>query len=151
MEQGVNNGRNKGRTAVLPLLFFSQDLLLLDGQNAHGACLGADAAGDALAGSGSLGSHDHDMHGAGLDALAAANTLLLVDHVHTLGVLGDSTLGAGTGALAAHDAVHDLGLVIGLGDDADAAEIRIELLIERLGAGNDTAQTSLAGVLFTDN
>ena len=127
------------------------ELLLLNGQDAHGASLGADTAGDALAGGSGLGSHDHDVHGAGLDALAAANALLLVDHVHALGVLGDGSLGAGAGALAAHDAVHDLGLAVGLGNDLDAAEGGIELLIEGLGAGDNTAQASLAGVLFADD
>src|SRR5699024_11005766 len=123
----------------------------LHGEDAHGAGLGADAAGDALAGLVGAGGHDHYVHGAGLHALAAAHALLLVDHVHALGVLADSPLGAGSGALAAHDAAHHLGLAVGLGGDADAAEIRVKGLVERLGAGPDAAQTCLAGVLLADN
>ena len=126
-------------------------LLLLHREDAHGACLGAQAAGNALAWLGvfRLG-HDHYLHGASLDALAAANALALVDHIHALSVLRDGSLGAGPGALAAHDAILHLGLAIGLSDNADAAEIRIKLLIKRLGTGPNAAQARLTGICFTD-
>ena len=91
------------------------------------------------------------MHGTGLHALAAAHALLLVDHVHALGVLGDGALGAGAGALAAHDAVVDLGLAVGLGGDADTAQLGVKRLVERLGAGPHTAQARHAGILFADH
>lgn len=126
-------------------------LFLLHGQDIHGAGLGAEAAGDTFAGCGGSGGHDHDVHGTGLHAFAAAHALLLVDHVHALGILADGALRAGARALAAHDAAHDLWLPIRLGGDADAAQIGIKGLVEGLGAGADTAQTGLAGVLFTDD
>ena len=126
-------------------------LLLLNGQDAHGAGPGTKAAGDALGGGAGSRGKDHDMHGAGLHTFAAGGALGLVDHVHALGVLGDSALRAGAGALAAHDAVVDLGLAVRLGDNADAAQVRIKGLVKRLGAGTHTAQACLAGILFADN
>ena len=38
-----------------------------------------------------------------------------------------------------------------LGDNADAAQVRIKGLVKRLGAGTHTAQACLAGILFADN
>ena len=82
----------------------------------------------------------------GLHAFAAADALLLVDHVHAgLGVLGDGIVLTGLHALAALDA--DIGLCTAVlaGDDTDAAVVLVELLVERSGAGADTGQTRHAG------
>ena len=118
-------------------------LLFDDLQDLHGAGLDADTAGDAL-GCRALGLQDHDLHGAGLDALAAANTGLLVDHVHAgLGVLGDGAVLTGLHALAALDADHGL-CVVALGSDLDAAQIGIKLLVESGGASLNTLQASHA-------
>ena len=115
-------------------------LLLHDFQHFHGAGLDTDAAGNAL-GSRCFGLQNHDMHGAGLHALAAAHTLLLVDHVHAgLGILGDGIMLAGAHALAALDA--GIGLCnVTLGNNLNAAQAGIEFLIESFGAGLDTLQT----------
>ena len=114
-------------------------LLLYDLQDLHGAGLDTDAAGDAL-GSGRLGLQDHNVHGAGLNALAAADTVLLVDHVDTgLGILGNGLVLAGTHALAALDAGAGLGLTV-LCNDLDAAEGLVSFLVESLGAGTGTLQ-----------
>ena len=120
-------------------------------ENGHGAGLGAECAGDALAGLAHLGGQNHHMHGAGLHALAAAHALLLVDHVHALGVLADGLLGADPGALAAHDAAHDLGLTVGLGGEADAAEIGVKGIIKGFRAGPDAGEAGLAGILIADH
>ena len=126
-------------------------LFFLHREDAHGAGLGADTAGNALAGLAHFGGQDHHMHGAGFHALAAAYALLFVNHVHALGVLTDGFLGADPGAFAAHDAAHDLGFAVGLGGDADAAEIGIKLLIKGFRAGPDAGQAGLAGVFFADH
>ena len=120
--------------------YSKQKLLFDDFQDFHGASLDTDAAGDAL-GSGAILGHDHNLHGASLNALTAGNTLLLVDHVHTgLGVLGDGFMLTGAHALAALDA--DIGLCTGaLSHDLDAAQIGIKFLIKCHGAGADTLQT----------
>ena len=91
------------------------------------------------------------MHGAGFHALAAADTLLLVDHVHAgLGVLGDGLVLTGSHALAALDA--GLGLGTGtLGNDLDAGQILIKFLIESLGAGADALQTCHALYIFLNS
>ena len=123
-------------------------LFFLHSQDAHGTRLRADAAGNALAGGLGLRGHDHNVHGAGLHALAAADTLLLVDHVHALGILGDGALGAGAGALAAHDAAVDLRLAVRLGGDADAAQIGVKLFVKSFRTRSYTGQARLAGVLF---
>ena len=125
-------------------------LLFHDLQDLHGAGLDADAAGDAL-GSGILGLQDHDLHGAGLHTLAAGNALFLVDHVNAgLGVLGDGLVLTGAHALAALDA--DVGLgSIALGNDADAAEILIKLLIECFGAGLNALQAGHTFGIFLNN
>ena len=125
-------------------------LLFDDLQNLHGTGLDADAAGDAL-GSRVLFLQDHDLHGAGLDALAAGNTQLLVDHVNAgLGVLGDVAVLTDLGALAALDASLRLGTGA-LGNDLDAAEILMELLIECVRAGTDTLQACHAFGIFLDS
>ena len=122
-------------------------LLLHDLQDLHGAGLYTNAAGNAL-GSRILGLHYHDLHGAGLHALAAGNTQLLIDHVHAgLGVLGDGALLAGTHALAALDT--GVGLcALTLCNDLDAAQIRIEFLIESGGASTDALQAGHALNIF---
>ena len=115
-------------------------LLFDDLQNLHGADLDTDAAGDAL-GSGILGLHDHNLHGAGFHALTTADTQLLIDHEHTgLGILGDSTVLAGAHALTALDAGHRLGTGT-LGDHLDAGQVLMEFLVESSGAGTNTFQT----------
>ena len=87
---------------------------------------------------------DHDLGGANFDALAAANALLLVDHVHTgLGILGNGFVLTDLPSLAALDA--DAGLGAGaLCNDLDAAQVGIEFFIESVGAGTDTFQAGHA-------
>ena len=125
-------------------------LLFHDLQNFHGAGLDADTASDAL-GSRGFGLHDHDLHGAGRYALAAADAELLVDHVHAgLGILGDGAVLTAAGALAALDADH--GLCTGaLGHDLDAAQILVEFLIESGGTGTDALQACHALDIFLNS
>ena len=125
-------------------------LLFHNLQNLHGASLDADATGDALGG-GAFVLENHHLHGAGLHALAAADAELLVDHVHAgLGVLGNSTMLAGTHALTALDA--DIGLCLcTLGDDLDAAQIGIKFLVKSIGTSPDTFQTSHALFILLDS
>ena len=86
--------------------FFRRILLLNDLQDFHGAGLDTDATGDALGHRVAL-LVDHDLHGADLHALAAADAELLVDHVHTgLGILGDGTGFAHLSALTALNTGH---------------------------------------------
>ena len=123
-------------------------LLLNDLKNFHGASLDTDATGDALGGS-ALFSHNHDLHGAGLDALAALHAQLLIDHVNAgLGVLGDSTSLTDLSTLAALNADIGLSLTILASNDLDAAQIRMELLVECIGASTDALQASHALYAF---
>ena len=132
------------------LLLCKRKLLFDDLQQFHGANLGADAAGNAL-GSGILGLHDHNLHGAGLHALAAADAELLVDHVNAgLGILGDGAVLTGAHALAALDAGHRLGAGT-LGNHLDAGQILMEFLIESSGTGTDTFQTCHALNIFLNS
>ena len=119
------------------------NLLLDDLQDLHGAGLDADAAGDAL-GSGSALVVDHELEGAGLDALAAAVAKLLVDHVDTgLGVLGDGTGLTGLGTQTALGADLGLGSALAL-HDLDAGLGDVVDLVESLGASLDTLQAGHA-------
>ena len=125
-------------------------LLFHDLQDFHGASLDTDAAGDAL-GSRTLILHDHNLHGAGLDALAAANALLLVDHVDTgLGVLGDGLMLTGAHALTTLDADVGLGNA-SLLNNLNAAEGHIIFLIECLGAGLNALQASHTDFVFLNS
>ena len=118
-------------------------LLFHDLQDLHGADLSADTAGDTLGG-GAVGRHDHDLHRANLNTLAAGGAQLLVDHIHAgLGILGDGTSFTNLGTLTALNAGHGLGTAA-LGNDLDAGQVRIEFLIKRVGTGTDTLQTSHA-------
>ena len=125
-------------------------LLFHDLQDFHGASLDTDATSDALGGSALL-CHNHNLHGADLNALAALDAQLLVDHVHAgLGVLSDSLMLTDLHALAALDA--DIGLgSIALGNDADAAQIFVELLIESFGASLNTLQASHTFRIFLNS
>ena len=116
-------------------------LLLHDLQQLHGANLGTNATGNAL-GSGLFRLLHHNLHGAGLNALSAANAELFVDHIHAgLGILGDSAMLAGSHTLTALDAGH--GLCTGtLGYDLDTGQILMELLIEGCGTSTNTLQAS---------
>ena len=126
-------------------------LLLYDLQNFHGASFDADATGNAL-GCGILGLEDHDLHGAGLNALATRDTILLIDHVHTgLGILGDSVMLTSLHALATLDAGHGLSAAVLAGNDLDAGIIRMELLVKCLGAGIDAGQASHAFYIFLNS
>ena len=127
--------------------YSKQKLLFDDLQNFHGASLDADAAGDALAG-GSILRCDHDLHGADLHALTAGGAQLLVDHVDTgLGILGNGTGLTDLHALTALDA--DIGLCAGtLGNDTDAGQVLIELLIKCSRASTDALQASHALYIF---
>ena len=122
-------------------------LFLDDFQHFHGTGLGTDAAGDALGGR-ALALENDDLHGAGFHALAAADTVLLVDHVNTgLGILGDGIMLAGSHALAALNA--RIGLCAGsLRDNPDAAQILMKFLIKCLGTCPDTFQTGHALRVF---
>ena len=126
------------------------DLFLHDFQQFHRACFDADAAGNALGGGAAFLEHDH-VHGAGFGALAAADALLLVDHVHAgLGVLGDGIVLTGAHTLAALNA--GIGLCTGtLGNDADTALILVKFLIKSLGAGSNALQTCHALHIFLSN
>ena len=118
-------------------------LLLDDLQDFHGASLDADAAGNAL-GSGSALVVDHELEGAGLDALAAAGAELLVDHVDTgLGILGDGTGLAGLGAQTALGADLGLGSALTL-HDLDAGLGDIVNLVESLGTSLNALQAGHA-------
>ena len=130
--------------------FLNRKLLFDDLQNLHGASLDTDAAGDAL-GNRILLLLNHDLHGADLNALAARNTQLLVDHVHAgLGVLSDRTLLTVLSALAALDA--DIGLCsVALGDDLDAAQIRVKFLIESVGTCTNALQTCHALLILLNS
>jgi hypothetical protein len=136
------------KTGQSPALFV---LLFDDLQHFHRASLNTDATGDAL-GNRVTFLMDHDLHGANLDALAATDTQLLVDHVYTgLGILGDSAVLTQLHALAALDAGIDLGATIFVCNDLDAAQIRIKFLIECLRAGLHTLQTSHALRIFLNS
>ena len=125
-------------------------LLFHDLQQIHGADLGTDAAGDAL-GSGLIGLHHHDLHGASLDTLTAADAEFLVDHVHAgLGILGDSAMLAGTHALTALDTSHRL-CTGALRYDLDAGKILMELLVKGGGARTNTFQTCHALDIFLNS
>ena len=125
-------------------------LLFNDLKDFHGAGLDADTTGDTLR-SGALGLQDHNVHGTSLNTGAAADTQLLVDHVHTgLGVLGNGTMLAGAHALTALNT--DIGLGgIALSNNADAAQILIEVLVEGLRAGLNTLQASHTFGIFLNN
>ena len=130
------------------LRFCLQKLLFDDLQNIHGAGLDTDAAGDAL-GNGVAFLMYHDLHGADLDALAALDAQLLVDHVNAgLGILGDGAVLAGLHALAALDADHGLGFAVLAGDHLDAGVKRIGFLIECSGASLSALQASHAFGIF---
>ena len=124
------------------------NLLFYDFQNLHGACLNADAAGDALAGSG-FGLEHHHLHGAGFHALAALYAQLLVDHVNAgLGILSNGTVLTGLHALAALNADNGLSTST-LGNNLDAGQILMKFFVESVGAGTDTFQTCHAlGILL---
>ena len=130
--------KEKGsQTAALSNMY----LLLDDLQNFHGASLDTDAAGDAL-GDGIAFLVNHDLHGAHGNTGAAADTELLVDHVHTgLGILGDSAMLTSLHALTALDAGIDLGCAVLTLNDLDCGIIGTGLLIESLSTGLHALQT----------
>ena len=132
------------------LALFLCNLLLNDLQNLHGAGLDTDTAGDALGNRIAI-LLNHDLHGACFHALAAADAELLIDHVHTgLGILGNCPLLADFHALAALDT--DIGLsACALGNDLDAGQVGIELLIKSLRATLDTLQACHALGGFIDS
>ena len=118
-----------------------------DLQQFHGANLNTDTAGDAL-GNGIAFLMNHDLHGAHFNTLAAANALLLVDHVHTgLGILGNCLMLTGLHALATLDANIGLGAVT-LGNDLDAGIVLMKFLVEGLGTSTDALQASHTGNVF---
>ena len=71
-------------------------------------------------------------------------------HLLTLSAPGARTITC-MGQASTHDAVVDLGLAVGLGGDADTAQLGVKRLVERLGAGPHTAQARHAGILFADH
>jgi hypothetical protein len=129
-ETGSQTAARKG------IALFFDDL-----QDFHGACLGADAAGNAL-GSGAAFLQDHNLHGASLNTLTARNAQLLVDHVNAgLGILSDSAMLTNLCALATLDAGHGL-CTCSLGNDLDAGIVGMKFLVESIGASPDALQTS---------
>jgi hypothetical protein len=77
--------------------------VLFDVQNSLRTGFNANPAGNTLAGIGFVRRFDHHMEGTFLNTFAAVDTELLVDHVHALGILGDSPGIADLGTLAALD------------------------------------------------
>ena len=133
----------KRKKTAKRLSFLCNILFFHDLQQIHGANLDADAAGNALR-SRAFRLHDHDLHGAGFHALAAADTELLVDHVHAgLGILGNGAVFTGLHALAALNAGHRLDTGA-LCNNLDAAQIRMKFLVKRSGAGTHALQTGHA-------
>ena len=93
----------------------------------------------------------HDLHGADLDALTAADTVLLADHVNAgLGVLRDGTGLADLFALTALDAGHGLG-ASALSHDLDAGQVFVELLEEGSGTGTNALQASHTFHIFLNS
>ena len=139
------NAKQGSRLAAL-----SDTLFLHDLQDLHGAGLDADTAGNAL-GNRILRLVDHDLHGADLNALTTAHTVLLADHVNTgLGILGNGAVLAGLHALAALNT--DIGLRAGtLGNDLDAAQIRVKLFIKRLRASLNALQAGHTFRIFLNS
>ena len=150
--------------AIIPTHFFRQNkekhlpksvgvlgVLLFDNfQNFHGASLDTNAAGDAL-GNGILVLLNHDLHGAGFHALAAANTVLLIDHVYTgLRVLGDRVMLTAAHALTALNTGHGLCAAV-FSYDFDAAQILMKLLIKGGGTSTHTFQASHALHIFLNS
>ena len=88
------------------------------------------------------------MHGARLYALAAANTFLLVDHVHAgFGILGNRLVFSGAHTLAALDA--GLGFCTGsLCYNPNAGQGFVKFLVECFRAGTDTLQAGHAFSIF---
>ena len=139
-EPGPNIHHRTKKAAGVTGRFLCKKLLLHDFQQFHGANLGTDAAGDAL-GSRIFRLHDHNLHGAGFHALAAADTQLLIDHVNAgLGILGNCTMLTGSHALAALDAGNRLSTGT-LGNHLDAGQVLVKYLVECGRAGTDTFQT----------
>jgi len=129
------------RTAGKPAVLYVANLLFNDLQQVHGTGFDADAAGDAL-GCRAVRLHDHNLHGASFHTLTAADTKLLVDHVHTgLRILGDGTIFTGLHALTALDAGHRL-CAGTFGNHLDAAQVRMKLFVERVGASTNALQAS---------
>ena len=123
---------------------YAVELLFDDLQQFHGASLDTDAAGDAL-GHRIAFPMNHNLHGAYLNTLAAANALLLVDHVHAgLGVLSNGLMLANLHALAALDAYIGLGAFT-LCNNLDAGIVLMEFLVESLGAGSNALQAGHTG------
>jgi hypothetical protein len=133
------NTEVKEKSSSLSAAALCRHLLLHDFQNIHGADLGTNATGNAL-GCGAVGLHDHNLHGACFHALAAADTQLLVDHVNAgLGILGNGAVLTDLHALAALNADNRL-CALTLGNNLDAGQVLMKLLIESVGTGTDTLQ-----------
>jgi hypothetical protein len=127
-----------------------QELLFHDLQNLHGASLDTNATSNALGG-GILGLQNHDLHGADSHTGAAADALLLVDHVDAgLGVLGNSLMLAGLHTLTALNAGHGLRRIT-LGNDTDARQVFVKFLIECFGASLNALQTSHTLLIFLNS
>ena len=139
----IDKNKTYPKEPILRVCFKQTGSLLDDFQKFHGAGLDADTAGDALGSIGSILRHDHNLEGTRRNALAAADTELLVDHVHALGVLGDCAVLTGSCALTALDTGHGFGSAFTL-HDLNAGFIRMEFLIEGIGTGSDTFQTGHA-------
>jgi hypothetical protein len=91
----------KGRSSKVRRLSGAGLGVFFDVQNSLGAGFDANPAGNALAGIGFVRRFDHHMEGTFFNTFAAVDAKLLVDHVHALGILGDSPGFADLGTLAA--------------------------------------------------
>jgi hypothetical protein len=95
---------------------------------------------------------DHDLHGANLDTLAAADAELLVDHVHTgLGILGDGTVLTDLHALATLDADIGLGPTLLACNDLNAGIVGMELLIKGFRASLNALQAGHTLYIFLNS
>ena len=135
------------RTAPFEAVRQKPELFFDDFQHTHGAGLDADPAGNAL-GSGVFGFQNQHLHGAGFHTLAAADAVLLVDHINAgLGILGNGIMLAGSHALAVLDA--GVGLCAGaLGNNFNAAQVLMKFLVEGFGTCADTFQAGHALYVF---
>jgi len=93
----------------------------------------------------------HNMHGASLNTLTAADTVFLVDHVNAgLGILSNGIVLAGFHALTALNTY--IGLCAGtLGNDLNSRVIGMKFLIESLRAGTNTFQACHTFYIFLNS
>jgi len=117
-------------------------LFVNDLEDFHRAGLCADTAGDALGCVFDVGGLCHCLSGADIDALAASDTLFLVDHVNArLLILLDSFMLTDVHTLAALETYEGLNGTVLLGADPDVGESDVESLVVGLSAGGSACET----------